>query len=77
MRISASLSSPHHWGKAFQNPPEIYLDGVAIADVMEADEEEGTVTVMQMNGAYPIYAGGEFLTTIKTGKVEIREKTGE
>lgn len=39
---------------------------------MEADDETGTVEVMQMNGAYPVYAGGRFLTKTLTGKVEIR-----
>lgn len=72
MRISSESKSPYFWMKEFPNGVEIFLDGEPVDHVLEADDEAGTVEVIQHNGAYPIFAGGVYLTETKTGKVEIK-----
>lgn len=71
MKITAN-HGPNHWAFFFRNPPEIFLDDEPVAEVLEADDEVGYTISLKMNGAYPVHAGGEYLTEKKTGKVEIR-----
>lgn len=76
MKISADIKSPDHWALSgdFTVPPEILLDGKLVErEIVEADDEAGTVTVVIMSSPNtPAYAGGKLLTEILTGKVEIR-----
>lgn len=72
MRVSSQPDSPLFWKKLFREDPEILLDGVPIANVLEADDKTGEVIVIKHNGAYPIFAGGRYITETKTGKVTIK-----
>jgi len=74
VKISTSILSPAFWPIHFTKPPEIFLDGELVQrEVVEADEEAGTVTVVIMSSPNtPAYAGGQLLTEVLTGKVEIR-----
>lgn len=61
-----------NWSDHFSFPPSILLDGVEQVEVLEADEEEGTVTKYKTTPTgVPIYAGGKYLTEVKTGVVRI------
>ncbi len=72
MRVSSQPDSPLYWKKHFRQDPEILLDGNPIANVLEADDEAGEVVVIKHNGAYPIFAGGRYITETLTGTVEIK-----
>lgn len=77
MRISGLRDDPDFWRERFPDAEygvEIYLDGSPVEHVLAADDEAGTVEVIQYNGAYPIYAGGRYITKTLTGKVEIKPK---
>lgn len=71
MRISADSDHDDYWKRLFTSEPSIKLDGVEVDNVDMADDEEGWVRVLIMNGAYPVYANGKYLTEMKHGVVEI------
>lgn len=78
MKISVEQKSEDFWINKFpgaQHGIEIFLDGSPVEHVYEADDEAGTVKVIKHNGAYPIFAGGVYVTETLTGKVEIRVKS--
>ena len=78
MKISVEKEHPDFWIPKFPDAKhgiEIFLDGSPVEHVYEADDEAGTVKVIKHNGAYPIFAGGRYVTETLTGKVEIRVKT--
>lgn len=73
MRITADPRSPDYWARHFRFEPEVFFDGKLFeGEYIEADETAGTITTIKMNGAYPVYAGGQYLTETLTGTVEIR-----
>lgn len=61
-----------NWQDTFSTRPTILLDGVEVTEVLEADDHEGTVKkYLTTETGTPIYAGGQYLTEVLTGVVEI------
>lgn len=55
---------------------DVFLDGVAISDVVVADDQSGFVaTLKRTAGGQPVMTGaGAFEVTVRTGKVKIQPK---
>lgn len=72
MRVNASPNHPLYWGNVFRSPPTVMLDGAEIDDVVEADDAEGYVVVVQMDGKYAKAdeTGNGVATLRLSGKVE-------
>lgn len=70
----------NEWGHVFESAPTIFLNGIVMGDVIEADEEAGHIIVYDTDhqGNYIRDADGSSWRTRKiTGRVSIEGKKRE